>query len=336
MTPRIDAKKFQGGSSEGRARHDSGFSLVELLVVVGMMGLVAASVQSLYVTNQRSATVEAEVVDVQQNLRVGMDSIRRDLEMAGFLIQADGVLRSPIAAAVDGGAMPDSITLNTASGSAVVATIAAPAPGLVVLNPGDVLNVAVMPFGGSQGVFEPADVATSQVRIVDYQGWLFGTRFTVTSVNAPLNCGVGLNPPCLIGLTAVGGGTGTVRAGLSIVQTGTVAGGEVFPNNVQLFVAACPAPVPGQCLMRTTAPPPAFPAVNPLIVATNVTDLQFRYLLDDLTEINAPVPDLSLVRGVRVTINGQIVATVAASGGALKQRSVMSVVGFRNRGVDKS
>ncbi len=325
-----------------RVRRDSGFSLVELLVVVGIMGLIAASVQTLYVTHQRSATTEAEVVDVQQGLRVGMDQIGRDLEMAGFLAVAPIIPNGdPIAAAVDGGAGPDTITLNTASESVVAATIAAPVPVFAALNAGDLLTFTVTSAGGSMGGFEAADVGTARVRIFNYQTWVLGdlttglgARFTVNGLNAP--CGVGLLPPCQIQLMADGPGAGafqTINPGDAIVKTGTVAGGEGFPNTVQYSVAACPAPIPGQCLLRGTFPALPAPAVNPSIVATNVTNLQFRYLLDDGTEINAPVPDLSFVRAVRVTINGQTVATLAASGGVAKQRGVMSVVALRNRGV---
>lgn len=316
-------------------RCDAGFSLIELLVVVGIMGLVAASVQSLYVAHQRSATAEAEVVDVQQSLRVGVDQISRDLETAGFLAARPLIPNgNPIAAALDGGAGTDALTLNTASESAVAVTIAAPVPAVGVVSAGDVLTFTVTSYAGSVGGFEPADVGTATVRILNYQGWVLGTTFTVVGLNGP--CGVGALPPCQIQLRANGPGAGafqTINPGDTIVKTGTVAGGEGFPNTVQYTAAACPAPIPGQCLMRTTFPAPPPPAVNPSIVATNVTDLQFRYLLDDGTEINAPVPDLSFVRAVRVTINGQTVATLAASGGVPKQRSVMSVIAFRNRGV---
>ena len=61
---------------------EAGFSLIELLVVTLMMGLVMGAVSTLYVSHQRSATVEAEVVDVQQNLRLAMDLIGQDVSMA--------------------------------------------------------------------------------------------------------------------------------------------------------------------------------------------------------------------------------------------------------------
>jgi prepilin-type N-terminal cleavage/methylation domain-containing protein len=66
-------------------RNKAGFTLIELLVVLFMIGLVMGSIYSLYRTSQRAATVETDVVEVQQNLRIAMDSIVRDIHHAGFL-----------------------------------------------------------------------------------------------------------------------------------------------------------------------------------------------------------------------------------------------------------
>src|SRR3990172_10702339 len=63
-----------------------GFSLIELLIVMAMLALVLVAIYSLYDTHSKSAYVQEEVVDVQQNLRIAMDSISRDIKMAGVLI----------------------------------------------------------------------------------------------------------------------------------------------------------------------------------------------------------------------------------------------------------
>jgi len=82
---------------------ESGFSLVEILVVVVIMGLVMTSVFSLYLTQQRTANTSDEVIDVQQNLRIAYDMMARDVRMAGFghsnpIAAAEGdrlVIRTP-------------------------------------------------------------------------------------------------------------------------------------------------------------------------------------------------------------------------------------------------
>jgi len=63
---------------------ESGFSMVELLVVMVIMGLVMTSVLGLYLTQQRTANTSDEVIDVQQNLRIAYDMMSRDIRMAGF------------------------------------------------------------------------------------------------------------------------------------------------------------------------------------------------------------------------------------------------------------
>ncbi len=332
MTPRVQKRSVQERPLGVRTRCEEGFGLVELLVVVLMMGLVMGAVHSLYITTQRSATTEAEVVDVQQSLRVGVDQISRDLEMAGFMVP--DTLGNPIAAATEGGASPDSITINTAAESLVAATITSPVPVVGAIAAGNVLDLPVTPVGGSLGGFEGFDVGSAVVRILNSRGWVAGATFTLIGINAPAGpppCGGPLPaPPCILQLRANGAGTGPISVGDMIVKTGTTAG-EAYPNTVQYAVAPCAVPVPGQCLTRATVPAPPAPALNPAVVATNVTDLQFRYLLDDGTEVSAPVADFSLVRAVRVTLNGQIVATTAVANGQTKARSLMSAVAIWNR-----
>ena len=307
--------------------HEAGFSLIELLIVALMMGLVMGAVGTLYVSHQRAATVEAEVVDVQQNLRLAMDLIGQDVSMAGFLMTSP---LTPISAAVNGGGPngSDSLTINTASESRVAAAVSQGIP-TVALALNDTLNVQVAASAGSVGGFENAvDANTAKVRVVSYQNEPLGAgiTFTVLSVNPTAGMCGAVAAPCL-SLSADAAANGAINAGDLVVKTG-IAGAEGFPHTVQYAVAACPAPTPGFCLMRTTVPAAAGAQT---VVATNITDLQFRYLLTTNIEIDAPTAaELTLIRAVRVTLNGQIVATTAAAGGATKTRSLMSVMAIRN------
>src|SRR5574341_1873842 len=70
-------------------KNRSGFTLIEVLIVAAMLGIVMGAIYSLYVTHQRTAYTQEEEVDVQQNLRIAMDSISRDIRMSGFLIPKD-------------------------------------------------------------------------------------------------------------------------------------------------------------------------------------------------------------------------------------------------------
>jgi prepilin-type N-terminal cleavage/methylation domain-containing protein len=200
----------------------AGFGLVELLVVLGILAVVMGAVNSLYVAHQRSATTEAEAVDVQQNLRIAMDQMSRDINMAGFMVTG----ADAIAATVDGPApAADSMTLNTGSESLVAATVNTSNPAVVVAA-GSLLDLAVIAFNGSLGGFEAAaDENVAQVRIVNYRGEPLGagTTFTVLQVRpAAGTCGA-VPAPCLR-LRANNPGTGPIDRGDTVIKTNALGG----------------------------------------------------------------------------------------------------------------
>jgi type II secretory pathway pseudopilin PulG len=64
-------------------RDDAGFTIVELLVSSLIMLVVTGAVFSLVNPAQGSFQVQPEVSDLQQRLRVGIDTLQKDLVMAG-------------------------------------------------------------------------------------------------------------------------------------------------------------------------------------------------------------------------------------------------------------
>ena len=92
-----------------------GFSLVELMVVMVMMGVFTLAVFSLYQSTQRTASTQDVEVDLQQNLRIALDQMAQDIRMAGFMI--------PTTSTSIATASQTSITLNNASASSRAARI---------------------------------------------------------------------------------------------------------------------------------------------------------------------------------------------------------------------
>ena len=60
-----------------------GFTLTELLIAMAVAGIVMAGVYSAYSSQQRSYIAQEQVVAVQQNLRVAMYFMEREIRMAG-------------------------------------------------------------------------------------------------------------------------------------------------------------------------------------------------------------------------------------------------------------
>lgn len=68
------------------------------------------------------------------------------------------------------------------------------------------------------------------------------------------------------------------------------------------------------------------------VIAQNVAGLQFRYILQDGTEVDAPLPaDYGTLSAVRVTLIGQTATTQDLSGDQAKRRQIESIIQIRNR-----
>ncbi|HVO84542.1 MAG TPA: prepilin-type N-terminal cleavage/methylation domain-containing protein [Syntrophobacteria bacterium] len=65
-------------------QRNSGFSFVELLVVVAIVGLIMGAIYTVFQTSNRSYVVQDRVVGMQQDARFGVDYIADLLKMAGY------------------------------------------------------------------------------------------------------------------------------------------------------------------------------------------------------------------------------------------------------------
>ncbi len=303
----------------------AGFTLIELLMVLGMVAVFMAAVFSLYQTHQRSAYTQEESVEVQQNLRVGMQRLTDDIRMAGFLVTSginpiNAVGDSAGIGGTDGNAAPvvtDTLVLNTASAAATVARNTS-ATQDVVLAAGGTVDLSVNSIE-TLGVGDRVVIVGAQD-----DNLVIPTTFDVTVANTTGDpvCAVGFAAPCLT-LRAVAAGSGSIKPGDMVVRTGL----GPFPNNITYVlvggVAGCPA---GQtCLQRT-----ANDGTGAQIIATNITDLQFTYQLNNGTQVSAPT-DLSQIRGMRIALTGQRVTTTAYTGNFARPRSLVSDAGLRNQ-----
>lgn len=60
-----------------------GVSLIELLVALVICGIVVAGAYRFFITQTRAYSVQDQVIEAQQNVRLAMEILLRDLRMAG-------------------------------------------------------------------------------------------------------------------------------------------------------------------------------------------------------------------------------------------------------------
>jgi hypothetical protein len=65
------------------ARGDAGFTMIETLIAVGIMMVVTGATFALMDPAQGMFAAQPEVMDMQQRLRIGVDTLSRDIMMAG-------------------------------------------------------------------------------------------------------------------------------------------------------------------------------------------------------------------------------------------------------------
>jgi len=62
----------------------NGVSLIELLVALVICGIVVAGSYRFFITQNKAYTVQDQVIEAQQNVRLAMEILMRDLRMAGY------------------------------------------------------------------------------------------------------------------------------------------------------------------------------------------------------------------------------------------------------------
>ena len=64
---------------------ERGFTLTELMIVTALLGLVLSGMYNMFVHQQKSYSVQDDVSIMQQNVRVGLSYLVKDIRMAGYI-----------------------------------------------------------------------------------------------------------------------------------------------------------------------------------------------------------------------------------------------------------
>jgi type IV pilus assembly protein PilW len=65
-------------------RRPQGFTIIEMMVAVGITSVIVIAALSIVVSSNRAYTVNTQVADTQQNLRLAMELMTREIRLAGF------------------------------------------------------------------------------------------------------------------------------------------------------------------------------------------------------------------------------------------------------------
>ncbi len=120
-------------SRKPRGTPCGGFTLLEVLVTLGVAGILLALVYQIFISQQRSARVQEEVADAQQNARVGVEELTRGLTSLGAGVRTEeGQVRILVA-------HPHELTFNADLSSVddALAAGATPVPGAGAQDPYD-------------------------------------------------------------------------------------------------------------------------------------------------------------------------------------------------------
>ncbi|MDD1757921.1 MAG: prepilin-type N-terminal cleavage/methylation domain-containing protein [Methanotrichaceae archaeon] len=252
-------------------------TLIELLIAMAISAVLSAAIYRTFIGQHKTYAVQEQVVDMQQNVRVAINRMMREIRMAGFG-NVSNLL--PLTAFT---------TFN----------------GLQVLT----LNNIITPSDNKNNVVQSDD----QITIIG----AFEQISTLAAVPT-----VGTNTIQLSGRASEFdngyrkyiciGGLETHTATNVDIPSNTITLNENVVNNFPVGTSVFKVKAITYRL-RWDNSSPNMPVLTredntdgggTQVVAENIEDLQFRYILDDKSESDSPA-DASKIRLVRVTVNAR-------------------------------
>ncbi len=273
-----------------------GFSLVEFLVVLVISGILVAALYRTFIGQQKTFTVEDQVVDMQQNIRLSTGQMIRMIRMAGYggeilkaFTNVNGFTNiiTPVHHANNIGTGDDSITIITSNEVSKLTQNAAKGSSMLSLN---------------NAVFN-----TSKKKYLCLNG---ANNYLVNAVSS----------------TNDSGSTITLATPLA----------EDHPTNEPVFLVKAityklqwdgtDRTMPVLVVDENTGGPSQ-------LMAENIEKLQFSYTLSDGTVTDSP-PNPATIRMVKVDITARTkVQDPALTGDGYRRRHLYSFVKVRNLGL---
>lgn len=284
------------GGNRGR-QTQAGFSLVEILVAMVLMGIIMTAIFNLYLGTERNADTQDRIADVQQNVRFALDQVVRDIRMAGFAMpMADNAITAGPSAPT----VLSPFTMRTGSSSDKVLRVKAD-----FTSPASAATVQTITIDSDEvSVLFAKDELARIIRRDTQQERIEGAVLTFTENPAG-------NAVKLKGFTAAT----EFKEGDMIVHT---VAGATNPMEFSYWLEG------GELRRSINGGPPR-------VLGQGISGFQLSYLFgreDEAASLDATT--LDDVRAVRVTIIGE-----ANTRDGVKSRTVSSVVQLRNRNFEE-
>jgi len=286
-------------------RQNKGITLIELLVALVIAGILVAAVYRTFLSQQKTYVIQDQVVDMQQNVRAGINRMMREIRMAGFGGVGDilgGGVNGPTEVITTLPSSNNSITNNNSitivGGFNQVSTLAAEAAGgqfqVTLANAVDASQ-----FDG--GAHHFVSIGGAESNIVSSRA---GATLTLSNplklthkITDPLGNPVSVPIFKIQAITYVCG----VSDGKPVLQRNENTGGGAQP------------------------------------LADNIENVQFEYF--DATNVNPlalPIADPGIIRMIRVTVRARTndPDPEYKSDGGYRIRQIASNVHLRNMGLE--
>lgn len=135
----------------GKNQH--GFTLVEIMLAVTLSLILIAGVIQVYLSSKTSFTVQNQLARLQENQRVSVEFLQRDIRQAGFNVGGN----TPIITVTEGvGTSPDSITVRLASNTDC---LGAATPNGIAVNTYSISNTRQLMCTGNGNPLAPQPIA---------------------------------------------------------------------------------------------------------------------------------------------------------------------------------
>jgi len=290
-------------------KKSKGVTLIELLIALVISAILIAGIYRTFIHQQRTYATQEQVADMQQNVRVAINRMIREIRMSGFggknentngnndIINIFGNVNgftnviNPVDNSPRGDNVGNSDEITVVAAYTQIGTIAAD------VNAGSNTLTVKYPPGGTQ--FD--DITRKYMCINGRYNYEIapaaGNTITLAGV-ATLNENHSAGEPVFL--------IRAIRYGLRVDSKGVpVLFRDLYPNTVDTYRDS---------------------------VAEYIEDLQFRYVLADTTEVDVPGNPTD-VRGVRITIQARTRMSdpQLKEGGGFRRRTLNTYVDLRNQ-----